>query len=209
MKKILAILILIFTLQTPSWADDVRDFQIEGMSIGESLLDYFDKEQIEKEKKSEFVYFYKNNKFMDVGMGGNKSYSLFKKLEIYDELGAIIKPNDKTYKIYAISGQIFCRDDFNICLSKKKEIVSVLKDFFGNKAKLHVWNKKHRADKTGNSMVYATDFSFKSSKDEISVAAYEWSKKLQKEKRWHSNLKVEISSEEFINFLQSPDPYSY
>ncbi len=209
MKKFLTILILILTFQTPSQADDIRDFEIEGMSIGESLLDYFDKEQIEKEKKSEFVYFYKNNKFMEVGIGGNESYSLFKKLEIYDELGAIIKPNDKTYKIYAISGQIFCRDDFNICLSKKKEIVSMLKDFFGNKAKLSVEDKKHRADKTGNSMVYGTYFLFKSSKDEISVAAYEWSKKLQKEKRWYNNLQVDISSEEFINFLRSPDPYSY
>ena len=207
MKKFLAILILIFTLQTPSQADDIRDFQIEGMSIGDSLLDYFDKEQIEKENKSEFVYFYKDNKFMDVGMGDNKSFSLFKKLEIYDELGAIIKPNDKTYKIYAISGDIHCKDDINICLSKKKEIVSILKDFFENKAKLNVWKKKHRADKTGNSMVYGTDFSFKSSKDEISVTAYEWSKKLQKEKRWYNNLKVDISSEEFINFLLSPDPY--
>ena len=27
-------------------ADDIRDFQIEGMSIGDSLLDYFSEEQI-------------------------------------------------------------------------------------------------------------------------------------------------------------------
>ena len=50
MKKFLAILILAFTLQTPSQADDIRDFQIEGMSIGDSLLDYFDKERIESYK---------------------------------------------------------------------------------------------------------------------------------------------------------------
>ena len=48
MKRLLTILILIFTLQTPSWADDIRDFQIEGMSIGDSALDYFDKQEINK-----------------------------------------------------------------------------------------------------------------------------------------------------------------
>ena len=48
MKKILAILILIFFLQTPSQADDIRDFQIEGMSIGDSALDYFSEEEIKK-----------------------------------------------------------------------------------------------------------------------------------------------------------------
>jgi hypothetical protein len=30
----------------PSHADDIRDFQIEGMSIGDSLLNYFSKDQI-------------------------------------------------------------------------------------------------------------------------------------------------------------------
>ncbi len=206
MKKFLTILILILMFQTSSQADDIRDFQIEGMSVGESLLDYFDKDKIEKEKKSEFVYFYKDNKFMEIGIG-DKTHILYKKLEVYDEVGAVIKPNDKTYKIYAISGQFSCKNDFNICLSKKKEVVSDLKDFFGNKAKINVWEKKHRADKTGNSMVYGTDFFFKSNKDMLSVTAYEWSKRLQIEERWFNNLNVDISSEEFINFLQGPDPY--
>ena len=46
MKKFLAILILIITLQTPSLADDISDFEIEGMSIGDSLLDYMSKNEI-------------------------------------------------------------------------------------------------------------------------------------------------------------------
>ena len=50
MKRLLTILILIFTLQTPSQADDIRDFQIEGMSIGDSLLDYLSEEKINKKK---------------------------------------------------------------------------------------------------------------------------------------------------------------
>ena len=56
MKKFLTILILIFSLQTPSQADDIQDFQIEGMSIGDSLLDYMSAEEIEKRK----TYFYKS-----------------------------------------------------------------------------------------------------------------------------------------------------
>ena len=46
MKKLFAVFILIFTLQTPSQADDIRDFQIEGVNIGDSLLDYFSEEKI-------------------------------------------------------------------------------------------------------------------------------------------------------------------
>ena len=41
MKKLLGIVVLGLFLITPSQADDIRDFQIEGMSIGDSLLDYY------------------------------------------------------------------------------------------------------------------------------------------------------------------------
>ena len=37
-----------FSFQTLSKADDIKDFEIEGMSIGDSLLDYFSKDEIEK-----------------------------------------------------------------------------------------------------------------------------------------------------------------
>ena len=60
MKKLCIYLFLVlFSLQTPSWADDIRDLQIEGMSIGDSLLDYYSEEQI----KNATTYKYKNNKF--------------------------------------------------------------------------------------------------------------------------------------------------
>ena len=51
MKKFLGILVLIlFSLQTPSWADDIRDFQIEGVSVGDSLLDFMTENEIEMNK---------------------------------------------------------------------------------------------------------------------------------------------------------------
>ena len=42
------VLILIFSLQSWSKAEDIREFQIEGISVGDSLLDYFKKEEILK-----------------------------------------------------------------------------------------------------------------------------------------------------------------
>ena len=52
MKKLcIYIFLVLFSFQTPSQADDIKEFQIEGMSIGDSALDYFTKEQI---KNAEF-----------------------------------------------------------------------------------------------------------------------------------------------------------
>ena len=52
MRVFLTVFILIFSLQSWAKADDIRDFQIEGISIGDSLLDYFSEEEI----KLEFPY---------------------------------------------------------------------------------------------------------------------------------------------------------
>ena len=45
MRVFIAVLVLIFSLQSLTKADDIRDFQIEGISIGDSLLDYFSKNE--------------------------------------------------------------------------------------------------------------------------------------------------------------------
>ena len=46
MKIFLSILILIFSLQASIKADDIRDFEIEGVSIGDSFLEHFSKNTI-------------------------------------------------------------------------------------------------------------------------------------------------------------------
>ena len=47
MRVFLAVLVLIFSFQSWTKADDIRDFEIEGMSIGDSLLDYFSESEIQ------------------------------------------------------------------------------------------------------------------------------------------------------------------
>ena len=63
------ILILIFSLQSWSWADDIRDFEIEGMSIGDSALDYYSEEEILNNK----VNWYKKDDFYAVVIEVNNS----------------------------------------------------------------------------------------------------------------------------------------
>ena len=46
MKKLLLILILTLSFQSWTKADDISDFEIEGMSIGDSLLELFTKKEL-------------------------------------------------------------------------------------------------------------------------------------------------------------------
>ena len=57
------VLIFIFSLQSWTKADDIRDFQIEGISVGDSLLKFVDKNTILSSRK----YTYKDNEFYTSG----------------------------------------------------------------------------------------------------------------------------------------------
>ena len=46
MKKLLAIVILSLCFIVPSKADDIRDFQVEGITVGESLLNFLNEDEI-------------------------------------------------------------------------------------------------------------------------------------------------------------------
>ena len=64
MRVFIAVLVLIFSLQSWTKAEDIRDFQIEGMSIGDSALDFFTKYEIENAldtggyKSDKFIYYF-------------------------------------------------------------------------------------------------------------------------------------------------------
>jgi hypothetical protein len=202
MKKILLILILILSFQTLAKADDIRDFEIEGMSIGDSLLDFFDKNKIEIEKKDKYSLKYKNNEYVQIGASSNKNYLLNINSNKFDDLSIILKTIDNTYKIYSIGGRIFCEKDIYVCKSKKKEIVKELTLFFDDNVEIINKTKKHSADPTGNSNTFNTYFNFESEKGYISVSVYDWSKENNK-KDIQDNLKIMIISGEFDDFLNN------
>ena len=43
---------ILFIFSSPIIADDISDFEIEGISIGDSLLDHFTKEEIIKNQRT-------------------------------------------------------------------------------------------------------------------------------------------------------------
>ena len=62
MRLFISVLVLIFSFQSLVKADDIRDFEIEGMSLGDSALDYFSEEEIQKNKQN----YFKNKKYTPV-----------------------------------------------------------------------------------------------------------------------------------------------
>ena len=199
MKKISSyILFLILSFNSTSSANELKEFEIGGFSLGESLLDYFDKSDINNELKSEYTYFYKENKYAVLGVGDGVDYNLSMKFENYDELALTVRPDDKKFIIYSVSGDIFCKDNIKKCLSQQKEIVSDLEDFLG--LEFESWEKPHSVDPSGKSMVYGYNITYADGSD-IAVDVYQWSDKMKQENNFPDTLQVSISTKEFSNFL--------
>ena len=190
MKKILAILILILTLQTPSQADDIQDFQIEGMSVGDSLLDYFSKKEI---KDNTNINYYTNNKYTSVEFFGLPAF------KIYDTVGFDYKTTDKKYIIDAIRGVLFCEKNIEKCNKKQKEIDLELSKMF-KKSQIEVEKGKHSADKSGKSTFSHINF-WLISGDVVVIELVDWSEKITNEKGWTDNVSVSFRAEEFNDFL--------
>ena len=199
MKKISSyILFLVISFNSASNANELKEFEIGGFSLGESLLDYFDKSDINNELKSEYTYFYKENKYAVLGVGDGVDYNLSMKFENYDELALTVRPDDKKFIIYSVSGDIFCKDNIKKCLSQQKEIVSELEDFLS--LEFESWEKPHSVDPSGKSMVYGYNITYADGSD-IAVDVYQWSDKMKQENNFPDTLQVSISTKEFSNFL--------
>ena len=108
MRIFLSVLILIFGLQSWTKADNIKDFEIEGMSVGDSLLNYYSDNKIQDNKMN---YLEGKRNFYVVGMDDGSN--------LYDNIEFYLKTGDKKFLIYGISAGIFYRDNYNQCEKKK------------------------------------------------------------------------------------------
>jgi len=191
MKRLLLILILTFSFQSWTKADDIKDFEIEGISIGDSLLDYFSQEEI----NNFFIIEYpSSNRFV----GWETSPSI--KFKEYKTMAFHVKSDDNKYEIFSIKGMLDYPNNINECLVKKEEIIDTIKnhisyddtysyeDDFGNKI--------------GKSIAYITDFDL-SDGSAIRVWCSTWDKKNETAKYWTDTLNVGAGSKLWFDFLQN------
>ena len=111
MRVFIAVLVLIFSLQSLAKADNVSDLEIEGISIGDSLLDHFSEVEI---KEMYITTYPKSKKYIKLGFRGNG------KLNDYEHVTFHVEENDKRYVIHTINGVMFFANKLDKCLKKKE-----------------------------------------------------------------------------------------
>ena len=192
MKRLLAYLIVVLGLGLTFnvSADDIIDFQIEGMSIGDSLLQYYDKNQLEGIKLTNSFKKKIHNKYCD-----NKIS------KIYFEICIFTLKKDKKFKIESIAGFIDCKHDISICYKKQKKIDKSIKKLFEN-AKREVFEYKHAGDETGNTKEKDIVYELKS-KAEIGTAVIDYGKEWTNDEGRQDHLQVFVDSKKYAKFLKT------
>ena len=172
MKKILGILVLgLLFLSAPSYADDIRNFQIEGMSVGDSALDYLSEEEIIKYD----IDSSEDRKFHRVQLLSSSVVPL----QIYDGMHIFIKPNDKKYIIHGIEGMLKFENDISNCKIKKKKILNEISEMFKNSKRADK-SEKHPQDKTGKSKIFRNFIKINPSSKyyELELGCYDWAEEM-------------------------------
>ena len=190
MKSIIFTVLLIFTTNT--LANKISDIQIEGISIGDSLLKHMSKKEIlQNRENSKEIYFYLDDTFFEV--------YLYNDFDNYEYLSFFVKSDDKNFLIQGIFGNNNFKDIDN-CFETKDRILAELDLLFTKSEKItDTYNV--RSDPSGKSKIYATDYILPS-KDYASVECYDFHEDMQKEVNQNlDSLIVSISNNELFNWL--------
>ena len=123
MKKIFLFVVLGLLLNGNVYANNIEDFELDGVSIGNSLLDYFSEEEIIN--NSEYLYENKKSFSKDIA-----AIYYYKNLKEYDVIQIDFKINDKKFEIVGLSGFVVYDNDLDGCYKKQEQIFKELKLFF-------------------------------------------------------------------------------
>ncbi len=152
MKILLTLFVLLFSSSVV--ADDIRDFQIEGMSLGDSVMDHLPGRDVVN--NINYQYSHLGDKFH---VSTFYQYKNFKK---YDEISLIIKQDSEEilFPIYGISGLIYYEKNIENCYAEKDKIVAELQEILKDAKVEGPTILTHPGDATGKSKYEENKFHF-------------------------------------------------
>ncbi len=204
MKKIFFLIISVLSFQTLSLADNIRYFQIEGMKIGDSALEYFSESQLEDSEQGWHNYSY--NEYSTSYMPGKGIYSWF--LVSY-------KNDDDNFIIEGLVGGLEKSNYDNKECNNKLDVVALnISELFKNTAQEEKKFYDLTADAaqtypfTGKSTVASVSFNFLDGA-KIILACYNIDKDAKENENFLKSIlkqkdsfRIDARSSAFVNYLK-------
>jgi len=219
MKKLsLYIFLVLMFSSVSSYAGGIRDFKLDGMRIGDSLLNYISEDEIKKN----IIEIPQYNQLVNIGADFKIEYSVLEfsssnieengriskknkseiilPLENFDSVGFDIKKNDIKFTIQTMTGMIFF-ENIDDCDKKLHEVSKDVEENLTGYERQKRNKKKHEGDPTGESTSYAINYWFKSG-DLISLKCIDFSDTLTQIYGYTDNFSIEIRTNEYNKFLE-------
>ena len=206
MKKILWIVFLGLFLSTSAHTDNIKDYKIENISIGDSALDYFNETELENGELDWFNYSYKEF-----------ATSLVSGKGIYDWIKISYKSDDDNFIIEGLVGivvkkkydDVKCNEELD---SSALNISGLFKNIKRSKKKLYkvAYNPRkvfQEPNKSGKSIATSISFDFKD-KGKIILSCYDMDKATNqidspiKDINQFDTFRIDIRSKVLKNYLE-------
>ena len=172
-------------------AEDITEFGLEDIKIGDSLLKHLSKSFIEKKKTSIKV----NKKKIK----GHKKIYKEKNNKLYDRVVLFFNPNDPNFTITRIIGRKYFKRNINECYNLQESIANDLEKSLENPDRFVTGMKKLAKYPNGES--YFKEIYFYIKNDSIiRIICYDYSKK---DTRSKDRLSVIITSNEYSKWRKS------
>ena len=190
MKKLIIIFIFIFNFQSFTWADDIRDFEIEGISVEDSLLDFFSEEKIINSEKTIYP-------------GSKNFYSMHIVVDSknYDQISIGVKNNDKNYTVYSIAGDKFYEKNPKNCLSQMENIINQFDEDL-KVAPKDEYRHTYTSLAKGKSYAEVVDYNFPNN-NAIRVWCSFYTEEVIDEFNVANGLSISIGTNKWFNFLNN------
>ena len=207
MKKILFLAILFLSFQNLSSAENIQNFKIEGMKIGDSALDYFSKSQLEDYEQGWHNFSY--NEYSTSYMPSKGIYNWF--LVSY-------KNDDDNFTIEGLVGGLEKSNyDIKECNNKLDVAALSISKLFKNTAQEEKKSYELTQDAaqtypfTGKSVVTSLSFNFLDGA-KIILECYDMEKEAKKNESFLTSIlkqsdsfRTDIRSSAFVNYLKKKE----
>ena len=193
MQKIIIIITLFINLQSLTKADDIRDFEIEGMGLGDSALNFFTKSEIDK--SVEEMPQYPNDEYKIAYIQKSKKYNF----ENYQGITFYFKKNDRSYKIAGIVASNYYPNDFQNCLNDLKKMRKDIENSF-DVIPTYEGEDILEFDTFGETKMYGAVYDL-AENGFSQVVCYDWSKEISKIQGRIDELTIGISTKEYGEWL--------
>ena len=183
------VLLLSFSLNS----EEISDFQIDGFSIGDSLLDFYSQEEIDNALVTNYPG---SNKFRELSILTEDSSK-------YYQMGFGVKNNDSMYIIHSLSGYIKFPNKIDQCLIQKENTIKEIESIFNQNIEPYEYTYTYENIGDGKNYAYVTDYKFSSGS--IRIFCNEWSDFTKSLDTYTLNdsFTVGFNTSEYINFLNN------